>query len=133
MKRSARNVNPSLSSDPRDKLLACINWPIGKVQTGADYKAAPMYFDACWHWYQKLNGAQADLASDISDAWAMSPDRKRQRLGRRICHRRRGTRCDPERDIWAARSVDGKALRRRRHDRSRATCRSAVCSKRLLG
>jgi hypothetical protein len=54
---SARNVKPSLSEDPRDKLLAALNWPIGKWKrrTDPDYNRAPMYFDACWEWYQRLS------------------------------------------------------------------------------
>ena len=41
----ARNVNPSLSSDPRDKLLAALNWSYGKLKRGVEYDRAPMYFD----------------------------------------------------------------------------------------
>jgi hypothetical protein len=44
---SARNVNPCMSSDARDKLLAALNWQAGKWERGADYDRAPMYFDAC--------------------------------------------------------------------------------------
>ena len=29
---STRNINPSLSSDPRDKLLAALNWLYGKLK-----------------------------------------------------------------------------------------------------
>jgi hypothetical protein len=43
---SARNVRPSLSNDPRDKLLAALNWSHGKLKHGAAYGIAPMYFDA---------------------------------------------------------------------------------------
>jgi hypothetical protein len=33
----ARNVNPSLSSDPRDKLLAALNWSYGKLKHSDPY------------------------------------------------------------------------------------------------
>ncbi len=33
----ARSVNPSLSSDPRDKLLAALNWSYGKLKHSDPY------------------------------------------------------------------------------------------------
>jgi hypothetical protein len=54
---SARNVRPSLLDDPRDKLLAALNWPIGKFHQGRDYERAPMYFDACFEWFKALSAA----------------------------------------------------------------------------
>src|SRR5262250_279042 len=44
---TARNVRPSLSNDPRDKLMAALNWYYGKMKRTAEYQRAPMYFDAC--------------------------------------------------------------------------------------
>jgi hypothetical protein len=35
-RRDARNVRPSLSSDPRDKLLAALNWSYGNLK-GSTY------------------------------------------------------------------------------------------------
>jgi hypothetical protein len=51
---SARNVRPSLSDDPRDKLLAAFNCWCGMFKKGISYERAPMYFDACWEWFQAL-------------------------------------------------------------------------------
>jgi hypothetical protein len=31
-RKDARNVRPSMSSDPRDKLLAALNWSSGKSE-----------------------------------------------------------------------------------------------------
>jgi hypothetical protein len=47
MARSARNVMPSLSNDPHDKLAAALGWHYGKL------KAAPRLFFGrrgwrCW-------------------------------------------------------------------------------------
>jgi hypothetical protein len=52
---SARNIRPSLSDDPRDKLLAALGWPIGKMRHSAEYKRSPMYFDGCLAWYERLS------------------------------------------------------------------------------
>jgi hypothetical protein len=54
-RKSARNVMPSLSSDARDKFLAGLNWIIGKHRAGATYKLAPIYFDECAAWHDKLS------------------------------------------------------------------------------
>jgi hypothetical protein len=48
-------VKLTLSNDPRDKLLAVLNWSIGKWRRGADYQRAPMYFYACLAWHQGLS------------------------------------------------------------------------------
>ena len=48
---SARNVNPGLSSDPRDKPVAALNWFYGKLKRNEPYDRAPMYFDACLEWH----------------------------------------------------------------------------------
>ena len=42
---SARNVNPSPSSEPRDKLLAALGWHYGKQKDSAEYRRAPIYYD----------------------------------------------------------------------------------------
>ena len=51
---SARNVRPSLSDDPRDKLAAALNCWCGMFKKGTSYERAAMYFDACWEWFQAL-------------------------------------------------------------------------------
>jgi hypothetical protein len=51
---STRKVRPSLSDDPRDKLLAALNCWCGMFKKGISYKRASMYFDACWEWFQAL-------------------------------------------------------------------------------
>jgi hypothetical protein len=64
---SARNVNPTLSSDPRDKLLAALNWPYGQWKRSAEYQRAPMYFDACLEWYQGLSDDDHETVLTLAD------------------------------------------------------------------
>ena len=66
MARNVRNVNPSLSSDARDKLLAALNWPVGKLK-GAEYAKAPMYFDACREWHERLSEDDRELVLTLAD------------------------------------------------------------------
>jgi hypothetical protein len=42
---SARNVRPSLSDDPRDKLAAALGWHYGRFKESREYQMAPIYFD----------------------------------------------------------------------------------------
>jgi hypothetical protein len=67
MKRSARNVRPSMSSDPRDKLLAALNWSYGNLNGNATYDRAPMYFDACQEWYEKLSEDDQETCRTLAD------------------------------------------------------------------
>jgi hypothetical protein len=51
----ARNVNPSLSSDPRDKLLAARNHDRSDLDHG--------YVESCAHWFASLTPAERAAAS----------------------------------------------------------------------
>jgi hypothetical protein len=44
-----------MSSDPRDRLLATLDWSHGQWKRSAEYAKAPMYFDACLAWHQHLS------------------------------------------------------------------------------
>jgi hypothetical protein len=78
MARTAATIIPAQSTDAKDKLLACLNWPVGrmKLKTDATYQAAPFYFDACWEWYRSLSSDQQDAVGGITDAYSM-PDRRK--------------------------------------------------------
>jgi hypothetical protein len=69
MARSARNVRPSLSDDPRDKLAAALNWSYGKLK-GSTYNRAPMYFDACREWHEKLSEDDQETCRTLVDVMA---------------------------------------------------------------
>jgi hypothetical protein len=64
---SARNVNPSLSSDARDKLHAALNWLYGKLKETRTFEQAPIYFMACLEWYKKLSAADHELVATLAD------------------------------------------------------------------
>jgi hypothetical protein len=70
MARAARNVKPALSNDPRDKLLAALNWSIGKWRRSAEYKRAPMYFDACYEWHKRLSADDLETVLTLADVMA---------------------------------------------------------------
>jgi hypothetical protein len=56
-----------MSSDSRDKLLAALNWSIGKWRRGPHYDRAPMYFDACREWHERLSEDDKDLVLTLAD------------------------------------------------------------------
>ena len=66
---SSRNVRPSLSDEPRDKMLAALNWACTKG--GEVYDRAPMYFDACRQGYKALTLDQADLVDTVCKIYNM--------------------------------------------------------------
>ena len=70
MARSARNVNSSLSNDPRDKLLAALNWSYGELKHSTEYDRAPMYFTACLEWHQKLSADDQETCLTLADVMA---------------------------------------------------------------
>jgi hypothetical protein len=61
---SARNVRPSLSYEAKDKLAAALNCWHGKIKQGKSYEHAPMYFGACWQWFQALSAADPGASRD---------------------------------------------------------------------
>jgi hypothetical protein len=67
MARTARNVRTSRSNDPRDKLAAALNWPIGKWRQSTDYKQAPMYIDACLEWQRQLSADDLETVLTLAD------------------------------------------------------------------
>jgi hypothetical protein len=69
-RKDARNVNPSLSRDARDKLLAALNWPHGKFTDSITFKKAPIYFTACLDWYERLSASDQELCRTLADVIA---------------------------------------------------------------
>jgi hypothetical protein len=58
-----RNVKPGPSNGAADKLYACMNYRTGRGnKKDAGYLKAPLYYDACWDWYQGLTKEQKDWA-----------------------------------------------------------------------
>jgi hypothetical protein len=65
----ASNVRPPLSDDPRDTLSAALNWHYAKLK-GATYDRAPMSFDACREWHDKLTPDQRETCLTLADVIA---------------------------------------------------------------
>ena len=80
MAKTARTIIPAKSTDPRDKLLACLNWPVGLSKREGDpsYEAAPIYYDAAWEWYRSLSLGQRDTVSTIIAVWSSMPTSRRE-------------------------------------------------------
>jgi hypothetical protein len=47
-RKDARNVRPSLSDDPKDKLAALGH---ARLRDSAEYRRAALYYDAVTEWY----------------------------------------------------------------------------------
>ena len=63
----ARNVNPSLSNDPRDKLAAALGWHYGQFKQSREYRIAPIYFDMLVEWHEKLSAEDKELVLTLAD------------------------------------------------------------------
>ena len=88
----ARNVNPSPSNDARDKLLAALNWSVGKWRNSKDYGRAPMYFDACFAWHEKLSADDKETVLTLADVMASAHKEAAEGMAASL---RRGTRSRP--------------------------------------
>jgi hypothetical protein len=64
---SARNVKPSLSDAPRDKLAAALGWHYGQFKQSREYQIAPIYFDMLVEWYEKLSADDKELVLTLAD------------------------------------------------------------------
>jgi hypothetical protein len=56
-----------MSNDPRDKLLAALNWAHGMFRNGSEHQKAPMYFMACLEWYEKLSEDDQETCRTLAD------------------------------------------------------------------
>jgi hypothetical protein len=75
MAHTARNRKLAQAANPKDRLLASLNWRIGlSGEADPDYQASPSYYDAAWEWYRSLSLSQKDMVSAIVAAWS-TPDR----------------------------------------------------------
>jgi hypothetical protein len=63
---SARNVNPSLSSEPRNKLLAALGWHYGKQKASAEYRRAPIYYDLYLEWHERLSADDQETCCTLA-------------------------------------------------------------------
>jgi hypothetical protein len=75
-RRKPKERTPTLSNEPVDKIMASLNYMIGKWGTkNADYVKAPSYFDACCEWFQLLPLDHREIVSLVIDVWVF-PDRR---------------------------------------------------------
>ena len=71
MKRDARNVRPSQSDDPRDKLqaaLAALGY--ARIRDSAEYKRLALYYDAVNVWFEALMEDQRETCRTLVDVIA---------------------------------------------------------------
>jgi hypothetical protein len=62
-----RNVRPSLSDAPRDKLAAALGWHYGQFKESREYRIAPIYFDMLVEWHEKLSADDKELVLTLAD------------------------------------------------------------------
>jgi len=66
-RKDARNVSPSLSDAPRDKLAAALGWHYGQFKQSREYQIAPIYFDMLVEWHEKLSDGDKELVLTLAD------------------------------------------------------------------
>ncbi len=69
-RRDARNVKPSLSDAPRDKLAAALGWHYGQFKQSREYQIAPIYFDMLVEWHEKLSADDKETCLTLADVMA---------------------------------------------------------------
>jgi hypothetical protein len=75
MPRNNLAKQPSLSGGPAHKLIAALNWSIGRNRKSDAYRKAPRYFDDCLAWYERLTEDQQDyltyvVGDEYAERWA---------------------------------------------------------------
>ena len=63
----ARNVKPSMSADPADKLAAALNWSYGLYRKSAAYAKAPVYYDMLVAWHNTLSAHDQEICRTLAD------------------------------------------------------------------
>ena len=71
MKRDARNVRPSLSDEAKDKLAAALAaLGYARLRGSVEFKRAPIYYDACSQWFERLSGDDQETCRTLADVIA---------------------------------------------------------------
>jgi hypothetical protein len=68
---SARNVRPSMSDDAKDKLavaLAALGY--ARLRNSAEYRRAPIYYDLCLEWHERLSADDQETCLTLVDVIA---------------------------------------------------------------
>jgi hypothetical protein len=47
--------------------LAALSWSYGKLKDSAEYQKAPMYFDACQQWHERLSEDDKETCLTLAD------------------------------------------------------------------
>ena len=47
--------------------LAALSWSDGKLKDSAEYQKAPMYFDACQQWHERLSEDDKETCLTLAD------------------------------------------------------------------
>jgi hypothetical protein len=63
-------MTAEMSDDPRDKLLAALYWSYGKLKGSTVYQKAPMYFDGCLQWHERLSANDKRTCLTLADVVA---------------------------------------------------------------
>src|SRR5262245_52882741 len=58
-------AGPTLSHDAHDKLMAALNWYVGRDKRDPQYVRAPFYFDAILKWRGDLSADNGDLLDTV--------------------------------------------------------------------
>jgi hypothetical protein len=68
---SARNVRPSLSSEPSDKLAAALAaLGYARLRDSTEYRRAALYYDACSQWFDSLPEDNQETCRTLVDVVA---------------------------------------------------------------
>jgi len=63
----ARTVRPTLSDDPRDKLLAALSWPYGRMRDSEQYRKSPIYYDMLLECHERRSADDRELVLTFGD------------------------------------------------------------------
>jgi hypothetical protein len=84
MPRNNLAKQPSLSGGPAHKLIAALNWSIGRNRKSDTYRKAPRYFDDCLAWYERLTEDQQDYLTYVVDAFTNWGDEYAERWAAKL-------------------------------------------------
>jgi hypothetical protein len=88
----ARNVRPSLSDAPRDKLAAALGWHYGQFKQSREYQIAPIYFDMLVEWHEKLSADDKELVLTLADVFGSAHKGAAEGMAASLRRARRRTR-----------------------------------------
>jgi hypothetical protein len=67
--RAKPKRGPQLSHDAHDKMMAALQWHVGRYKSDPEYMRAPFYYDQVLEWFEALSLDNKELVHTVHEVY----------------------------------------------------------------